>query len=172
MGLGGFYGVGDVGLGGFYGAGEGSVGGDVGLGEFCGAGGLYGVGCGAGGLYGAQCGAVGRSSSPARHGALRLALGSARSSPIGCTLGTVLSDWLPPAGPAPFAALPFLPQQPPGGAFGLHGAFPAPTGEGRGLKEGRGPIGGQGSKGGGVLKATGPDWWTGLKGGGGQRGRG
>lgn len=31
-------------------------------------------------------------------------------------------------GPAPFAALPFLPQQPPGGAFGLHGPFPAPTG--------------------------------------------
>ena len=84
-------------------------------------------------------------------------------------LGTELSDWLPlnaelsdwllPAGPAPFAALPFLPQQPPGGAFGLHGPFPAPTGEGRGLKGGGRGLNGR---------------WAGPDGGGayGWRGRG
>lgn len=69
-------------------------------------------------------------------------------------LNAELSDWLLPAGPAPFAALPFLPQQPPGGAFGLHGPFPAPTGEGRSLKGGgRSLIGGwAGPDGGGAYE--------------------
>ena len=122
----------------------GGVGGDVGLRGFYGAG--RGGSMGPGGLYGAQrvemWGALWLPLKVELSDWLPLAAELSDWLPLGAELSdwlplnAELSDWFLPAGPAPFAALPFLPQQPPGGAFGLHGPFPAPTGEGRSLKGG------------------------------------